>query len=320
VNFDKADLTVQTADTALDLFKKYEFPKQAEQYLSSYEEALKKLQRTLRANRSRMAQVESRFQTAKRRYEVELVRKEELERQAKAAVIKATVPGLIAYGSHANNRNYNNNDAIEEGASVRFRQTLLTIPDMSAKSVGVSVHESQDQKVRLGQPCREVVDAEPGKTLEGTVAQVAVLPDSTSSRYTPNLKVYPAVIHIAGVHDWLKPGMNAKVEIIVDQLDDILYVPVQSVEVENDHFFTYVKGGGTLQRREIKTGQFNDEFIEVKGGLNLGEEVALALPKRQNLESNPEPTPGPGKKKDGAKGPVKEKKGLAAASVNVVKP
>jgi multidrug efflux pump subunit AcrA (membrane-fusion protein) len=320
VNFDKADLTVQTADTALDLFKKYEFPKQSEQYLSAYEEALKKLQRTLRSNRSRMAQVESRFQTAKRRYEVELTRKEELDRQLKAAVIKATVPGLIAYGSHANNRNYNNNDAIEEGAAVRFRQTLLTIPDMTAMSVGVSVHESQVKKVRLGQPCRVVVDAEPGKTLEGTVAQVAVLPDSTSSRYTPNLKVYPAVIHIAGEHDWLKPGMNAKVEIIVDQLDDILYVPVQSVEVENDHYFTYVKDGGTLARREIKTGQFNDEFIEVKGGLNLGEEVALALPKRQNLESNPEPTPaGPGKKKD-AKGPLKEKKGLAAASVNVPKP
>ena len=53
----------------------------------------------------------------------------------------------------------------------------------------------------------------------------------------------------------------------------------------------------------------------------LGEEVALALPKRQNLESNPEPTsPAPGKKKEPAKGPAKEKKGLAAVSVNAVKP
>jgi multidrug efflux pump subunit AcrA (membrane-fusion protein) len=321
VNFDKADLTVQTADTALDLFKKYEFPKQAELFLSAYEEALKKLQRTLRANRSRMAQVESRFNTAKRRYEVELARQEELERQFKAAVIKAPVPGLIAYGSHNNRNSYNNNDAIEEGASIRFRQTLLTIPDMSAMSVSVSVHESQVKKVRLGQPCRVVVDAEPGKTLEGVVAQVAVLPDSTSSRYSPNLKVYPAIIHITGSHDWLKPGMNAKVEIIVNQLDNILYVPVQSIEVENDHFFTYVKDGDMLQRREVKTGQFNDEFIEITGGLALGEEVALALPKRQNLESNPEPTsPAPGKKKEPAKGPAKEKKGLAAVTVNAAKP
>jgi HlyD family secretion protein len=321
VNYDKADLTVQTADTALDLFKKYEFPKQAELFLSAFEEALKKLQRTLRANRSRMAQAESRFNTAKRRYEVELARQEELERQFKAAVIKAPVPGLIAYGSHNGRNSFSNNDAIEEGASIRFRQTLLTIPDMTAMSVSVSVHESQVKKVRLGQPCRITVDAEPGKTLTGVVAQVAVLPDSTSSRYTPNLKVYPAVIHITGIHDWLKPGMNAKVEIIVNQLDDILYVPVQSIEVENDHFYTWVKDSSGLQRREVKTGQFNDEFIEITGGLALGEQVALALPKRQNLESNPEPTPtGPGKKKGPSKGPAKEKKGLAAVSVPAAKP
>jgi HlyD family secretion protein len=315
VNFDKADLAVQTADTQLDLFKKYEFPKQAEQFLSAYEEALKKLQRTLRANRSRMAQAESRFQTAKRRYEVELARKEELDRQFMAAVVKAPVPGLIAYGSHNSRNSYNNNDAIEEGASVRFRQTLLTIPDMAAMSVSVSVHESQVKKVRLGQPCRVTVDAEPGKTLDGIVAQVAVLPDSSSSRYTPNLKVYPAVIHITGTHDWLKPGMNAKVEIIVNQLDDILYVPVQSIEVENDHYFTYVKDGGSLARREVKTGQFNDEFIEIKSGLALGEEVALSLPKQKNFESNPEPLPAVSPTKKGKeKGPAKEKKGLATVT------
>ncbi|MFZ4766601.1 MAG: hypothetical protein ACOYMN_16740, partial [Roseimicrobium sp.] len=94
VNYEKANLAVQTAETQLDLFKKYEFPKQAEQFLSAYQEALKKLQRTLRANRSRMAQAESRFQTVKRRYEVELTRKEELEKQLKACVIKAPVTGL----------------------------------------------------------------------------------------------------------------------------------------------------------------------------------------------------------------------------------
>ena len=34
------------------------------------------------------------------------------------------------------------------------------------------------------------VDDEPGKVLEGRVAELALLPDSGSSRYTPNLKVY----------------------------------------------------------------------------------------------------------------------------------
>ncbi len=312
VNYEKTKLSVQTAETQLDLFKKYEFPKQAELYMSGYQEALHKLQRTQRANRSRMAQAESRYETAKRRYEISLERKEELERQLKATVIKAQVPGLVAYGAH-NGTFKNSTDLIEEGAAVRFRQTLLTIPNMSEMGVAINIHESQVKKVRLGQPCRVTVDAEPGKTLEGVVAEMAVLPDSTSSRYTPNLKVYPGVVHIRGTHEWLKPGMNAKVEVIVDHLEDILYVPVQSIEVENDHFFTYVNTGSDLERREVQTGSFNNEFIEIKGGLNLGDQVALAIPKRQNLESNPQPISAPPSAKKDAKA-EKPKKNLAAVS------
>jgi multidrug resistance efflux pump len=286
VTLEKVELAVKTAETQLALFKKYEFSKQCSTLVAAYQEALNKLQRTIRMNRSRMAQAETRFTTAKRRYEMELTQREDLERQLKACVIKSTVPGLVAYGDLNAGSNYNYNYPIEEGATVRLRQTMLTIPDMSQMGVKLNVHESQIKKVRIGQPVKVRVDAEPGKELDGRVAELAILPDSSSSRYTPNLKVYPCTIHINGYHPWMKPGMNAKVEIIVDQLADVLYVPVQSVEVENDQHFCYINNGGALERREINTGLFNDEFIEVRDGLKGGEAVALALPKKSELESN----------------------------------
>src|SRR5690606_16752489 len=115
------------------------------------------------------------------------------------------------------------NESIEEGVSVRFRQTVITIPNMSQMGVHVNIHESQVKKVRIGQPVLIKVDAEPGVVLEGRVAELAVLPDSASSRYTPNLKVYPASVHILGTHPWMKPGMNAKTEILVNQLADVMY-------------------------------------------------------------------------------------------------
>ena len=163
---------------------------------------------------------------------------------------------------------------------------------MEAMGVHVSVHESQVKKVRIGQRVSVRVDAEPGKELFGQVAEVAVLPDSSSSRYTPNLKVYPCTVHIDGLNDWLKPGMNAKVDIIVNDLASVIYVPVQSIEVENDHHFCYVNTGSELQRREVSTGAFNDEFIEVLKGLDLGENVALTLPKRSSLDAEPQDEPG----------------------------
>jgi multidrug efflux pump subunit AcrA (membrane-fusion protein) len=280
VNLEKVQLSVKTAETQLDLFKKYEFPKQCEQFLSAYREALNKLRRTYRANRSKMAQAESRFQTAKRRYDMELAKKEDLERQLRACTITATTSGLVAYGDLNASSYTRYTESIEEGASIRLRQTILTIPDMTQMGVSVNVHESQVKKVRIGQPVLVQVDAEPGKVLQGTVAELAVLPDSASSRYTPNLKVYPCTIHIAGTHPWLKPGMNAKVEIIIQQLADVMYVPVQSIEVENDQHYCYVESAGKLERREITTGSFNDDFIEIRQGLNPGEMVALSLPKR----------------------------------------
>ncbi len=284
VGYDKVQLSVKTSETALALFKKYEFSKQCATYLANYREALNKLQRTIRANRSRMAQAETKFSTAKRRYEMELAQRESLELQLKACVIKATQPGLVAYGDLNASSSYNYNNSIEEGATVRLRQTLLTIPDMSQMGVRVNVHESQIKKVRIGQPVKVRVDAEPGKELDGRVAELAVLPDSSSSRFTPNLKVYPCTIHINGYHPWMKPGMNAKVEIIVDQLADVLYVPVQSIEVEQDHHFCYISNKGALERRQISTGLFNDEFIEVRDGLQGGEAVALSLPKKAETD------------------------------------
>lgn len=321
VNFEKVSLAVKTAETELDLFKNYAFSKQCAQLLSAYRESLTKLQRTVRANRSKMAQAETRFQTAKRRYEMELAKKEDLDRQLKACMMRAVQPGLVAYGNLNASAATRYNESIEEGTNVRFRQTVLTIPNMSQMGVHVNIHESQVKKVHIGQPALIRVDAEPGKVLEGRVAELAVLPDSSSSRYTPNLKVYPATIHIMGTHPWMKPGMNAKVEIIVDQLADVLFVPVQSIEVENDHHYCYVNAGGSLERRSVETGLFNDEFIEVRTGLQPGDLVALSLPKRliPDNKSGPAGAGSPGQE-EGAPSKTKEEgkkkpKDLATATV-----
>ncbi|MGV3659514.1 MAG: efflux RND transporter periplasmic adaptor subunit, partial [Prosthecobacter sp.] len=294
VNLEKVGLAVKTAETELALFKKYAFSKQCSTLLAAYREALNKLQRTIRLNRSRMAQAETKFVTAKRRYEMEVTQREDLEHQLAACVVKAVQPGLVAYGDLNASANYNYSNSIEEGATVRLRQTMLTIPDMSQMGVRLNVHESQVKKVRIGQPVKVRVDAEPGKVLDGRVAELAILPDSSSSRFTPNLKVYPCTVHINGYHPWMKPGMNAKVEIIIDQLADVLYVPVQAVEVEKDHHFCYIMHGGSLERREISTGLFNDEFIEVRGGLQGGEAVALSLPKKAEVDMGGASNAGPG--------------------------
>jgi multidrug efflux pump subunit AcrA (membrane-fusion protein) len=73
--------------------------------------------------------------------------------------------------------------------------------------------------------------------------------------------------------------MSAKAEILVDRLEDVVYVPVQAVSPSDSHRVCHVVQGGQIEVREVEVGDFNDEFIEVRSGLKEGEQVVLRPPR-----------------------------------------
>lgn len=279
VGLDKARLALQRSETELELFRDYEFPKEAEKMLSVYEEALLSLIRSKREKMAQMSQIYAKFRSAKRRYELELKKRENLEEQLASCIIRAELPGLVAYGG-ANANYYTSRfyDGISSGATLKNGQPIITIPDMSKLGVEVNIHESHIKKIELGQKVYITAESVPDKTLVGRIAKVAVLPDSNASRYNPSLKVYPATVEIEGTHEFLKPGMSAKVEIIVDELEDVTYIPVQAVFVENNQHFVFRKTLGGYERRPVQIGAHNNDFIELKEGLDEGDEVFLKMP------------------------------------------
>jgi multidrug efflux pump subunit AcrA (membrane-fusion protein) len=93
----------------------------------------------------------------------------------------------------------------------------------------------------------------------------------------PDLKAYLTDVSIDGAHDALKTGMSGKVEVIVQELHDVLYVPIQAVTATGETKVCYVPGSGA-RRREVQTGLFNDNFVEIKSGLSEGERVLLNPP------------------------------------------
>lgn len=279
MSLEKSRLALQTAQTALDIYRRYEFPKLAEETLSNYNEALQRMRRVKREARSRMAKVEALHRSAEHRYRLAEQKMAHLEFQLESCIIRAERPGLVAYGSPSDNRSRRTTyDPIGEGATVRLRQAIITIPDMSRMSVAVGIHESHVKRVSIGQRARIIADAEPDRVLEGRVAELAVLPDSSNFRHNPNMKVYPARVNIEGTHEFLKPGMNARVEIIVNELEDVLYVPVQAINVRDGTYFCFVRNGSRGERRRVEVGEFNDQFIEIRSGLAEGEEVLLSPP------------------------------------------
>lgn len=303
MTFKNNDLKIQTAMTARDLFIKYEFPKQAEELVSKYEEALRGLERSRKEAVSKLAQARARFKGAQGRYSIEAEQRKELGEQLDKCVIRAKKTGLVVYGGGNMDRDYyGGNEQIREGATVRERQPIITIPDMRQMALKVKIHESYIKKISRGIKARIQVDAFPEEKLTGEVIKVAVLPDSQNRWMNADLKVYVTTISIDGSREWVKPGMSAKVEILVKQLNDVVHIPLQAVSLVNGKQICYVVKGGRSEAREIMAGDFNDEFIEVKSGLKAGEKVLLNAPdseKRdeQSPEEKTKPESSPAKSK-----------------------
>lgn len=275
--FKRKIISSESAETSMELFIKYEFPKQAEKLLSDYEEAIRKLERAGKLAVSKLAQAEAKRNSAAAQFELQTRKRMEIREQLEKCIIRATKPGLVVYGGSQDA--WRREEQIEEGATIRERQIIITIPDTTTMSVRVKVHESVVKKVRPGQRVRVRVDSNPEVLLEGTVQRIAVLPDSQNRWMNPDLKIYPTTIVIDGTHDWLKPGMSAQAEIIVNQIPSTLQVPLQAIHISNGEQVCYVQSIVGVERRAVQTGEFNESFIEIKDGLREGEVVLLRPPR-----------------------------------------
>lgn len=287
ISYESGILKVKSAETERALYLKYEFPKSAEEALSKYTEAVRELDKARRVAISKLAQARARLNSARGQYEIQSRQRNDLKDQLEKCTLRARKSGLVVYGGGRDDVYYGNQEPIREGATVRERQTIITIPDMTKMSVNVKIHESYIKKIKKGQKARITVDAFPDQLLTGEITKVGVLPDSQNRWMNPDLKVYLTTVTIDGNHDWVKPGMSAKVEILVDHLDDVVYVPVQAITPIDDRQYCYVMGSFGLDRREVQVGEFNDEFIEVKKGLKQGDEVLLRPPEPSEEKTSP---------------------------------
>ncbi len=164
VSVEKARVKVQAADTARKLFQIYEFPKTAEELVSKYEEALLSLDKVQKEAISKLAQAEAKFKSAQGRYSIEQNELKELEDQLAKTKIYADTAGLVTYGGNSS-VHYYGEEQIREGATVRQRQAIITIPDMTQMGVNVKIHESYIKKVKAGMSARIRVESFPGRPI-----------------------------------------------------------------------------------------------------------------------------------------------------------
>lgn len=275
----------ENSNVDLDLFLRYDLPRSIEQYLSDYIESGRELERIYARCRSQLAQEDASLKNAQQRYQRQFERVEELKQQIEYCTMRAKAPGLVIYGSGDSGDTFRamrgrggGGGIIAEGEVVYEGQTIISMPDTAAMIAEISVHETEVDKVRAGQPAEIVMDAFPDRILQGEVREVAPLPDQQRGFLNPDLKVYKTLVVINGTHDFLKTRMSCKVQILVRELRDVVYVPIQVVANRGGRKVCYVSTDSGPEVREVRTGAFNDTFVQITEGLEEGEAVLMNPP------------------------------------------
>jgi HlyD family secretion protein len=208
-------------------------------------------------------------------YELEKSKEAKLERQIANCIILAPGDGLIVYANNPNAFGGSTQPQIEEGATVRERQKIFSLPDISKMQVNTKIHESMIDRITSGLRARIRVESFPDSTLTGTVKDIAPLPDP-SSFFSSDVKVYTSHVTVDKGLDGLRPGMSAQVEILITQLSNVLSVPVTAVlQFKNKDHLAVKSADGGYSFKDVKLGISNERLVEVREGIKAGDVVAL---------------------------------------------
>lgn len=222
-------------------------------------------------NASKLAQALAAKQEAEGAETKESERLEKLKIQLTKCKINAPHEGMVVY---AREDRYSSETQIAEGVSVRERQQILSLPDLSQMQVKTRIHEAVLDQVIVGLPVTVRVESFPDRTYTGIVEQVAVVP-SNNGWGGSSVKTYDCVVRIPDKVANLKPGMTAVAEIHVDRIRNILCVPVQSIVQIDKENWCYVGTDQGVEKRKIEVGRSNDKYVQIQSGLALNDRVVL---------------------------------------------
>lgn len=269
----KAELQLQKAELAEKILGEYTEKVQRRTKESEVEEARKDLARAIKSAEAEAARYLATRDAKRAQYEIELDKLDKLERQRENLKILAPSAGMAVY--HRSERHWDPQQ-ITVGATVHERQTLIDLPDPSVMLAEIKVNEARMDKLKLGLPATVDVEGISDERFTGKITKIGVLADAQHRWLNPNLKEFTNEITLDQTHPDLKPGMSAKVEILVTQLDDVLAVPVQCVFSKGGHSFVFLVNGDT-RYQEVKLDLSSTEYVHVLEGVKAGDKVSLVI-------------------------------------------
>ena len=154
---------------------------------------------------------------------------------------------------------------LEEDAETLTEVAVIS-PDVSM-SVTISVDESDILSLAVDQTSDVTVSSISDDTLTGTVTEI----DKTGIN-----EGYSAVITLDKTSGML-PGMTASVDVRIEGVDNAIIIPIDAINRTSNGAYVYTTYDEETQqyggRMDVVTGLSNNNYIEIKSGLSVGDTV-----------------------------------------------
>ena len=159
-----------------------------------------------------------------------------------------------------------------ETASVAGGTVLMRIADLTSMVVKAKINEVSIARVKVGQPVDIRLDALPGRQFQGKVMAIAA---QGVSEETNNIVTYEVTIAIEKISKELRPMLTANVDILTDDLQDVLTVPLETLHAENGDDIVEVLVDGEAVKRKVRVAFRTESQAVIVDGLEEGEQVVI---------------------------------------------
>lgn len=156
------------------------------------------------------------------------------------------------------------------GESVQRGTPVFELADLSHRRVRMRVPELDSPRVILGQEVRLRFDADPPIEEIGKITWIGAVAYEADER-----RFVDVLVTLEGPKGALRPGYQVDAEIVVTRADAALVVPLSVLRFQGGSALVEVREGEQWTIRAVETALRNLDEIEIRAGLNEGDQVRL---------------------------------------------
>ncbi len=157
---------------------------------------------------------------------------------------------------------------VSQGAIVTTNTPIMTLISKQVEIV-LNVEEANIAKFQQNAPATFTVTAFPGEQFTGVITSIFPSGDTRSRTFT--VKVRPDE-----QDGRLRPGMFAQLSVLLERHENVPVVPKDAIVQKNNQPTVFTVADNTATQRLVELGLSDDKRVEIKSGLQPGEDVVIS--------------------------------------------